>query len=203
MASFAAIRIVFKPPEIDPAEAIDKIVSLAYTARKEGILALEDAVMDMDDEFLQKGIMMIVDGNDQELVKAIMETELAHIDERHGELAATFDFIAAQAPAWGMVGTLIGLILMLLDMNDPSNVGPNMAIALVTTFYGSIIANFLALPIANKMKMISKEELLLKSVMVEGMLSVQNGENPRIIEERLKCFLAPSIRSEVGNYDND
>lgn len=198
IAAFKAIGIVFKPPVLDPAEAIDKVVSLANTARKEGVLALEDSAEAMEDAFLKKGIMLIVDGTDPELVKGIMETELAYIDERHGDIAAVYEFIASQGPAWGMIGTLIGLILMLLKMDDPSSLGPNMAVALITTFYGSLMANFLATPIANKMKQISKEEILLKTVLIEGMLSIQAGENPRIIEEKLKSFLAPAMRGNVG-----
>lgn len=199
IASFKAIGIVFKPPVLDPAATIEKIVALANTARKEGVLALEDSAEAMDDAFLKKGIMLVVDANEPELVKGIMETELAYIDERHGDIAATYEYISSQGPAWGMIGTLIGLILMLLDMNDPSLLGPKMAVALITTFYGSLMSNFLATPIANKMKMISKEEILLKTVMIEGMLSIQNGENPRIIEEKLNSFLSPALRDSVND----
>lgn len=198
MSAVKATGVIFKPPVLDPTGAIDKIVSLANTARKEGVLALEDSTEVMDDQFLKKGIMLIVDGTDPELVKGIMETELAYIDERHGDNASVYEFLASQGPAWGMIGTLIGLILMLLKMDDPAALGPNMAVALITTFYGSMMANFLCTPIANKMKSISKEEVLLKTVLIEGMLSIQAGENPRIIEEKLKSFLSPAIRDTVG-----
>ncbi|MDR1663307.1 MAG: motility protein A [Clostridiales bacterium] len=198
LKSFKAVGVVFKPPKLDPAAAIDQIVALANTARKEGVLALEESTANMDDQFLKKGIGLIVDGTDPELVKGIMETELAYIDERHGEIASTFGFIAGQAPAWGMVGTLIGLILMLLNLQDMSVLGRKMGTALITTFYGSFIANLIASPIENKMKQISKEEITLKTVLIEGMLSIQAGENPRIIEEKLKSFLSPAIRDQVG-----
>ncbi len=200
LKAIPAAGIIFVPPKLDPAAAIDKIVALANTARKEGVLALEESAENMDDEFLKKGIMLIVDGTDPELVKGIMETELAYIDERHGEIASVYEFIAGQAPSWGMIGTLIGLIVMLLDLDDPSGLGPKMGVALITTFYGTIIANYIANPIANKMKQISKEELLLKTVLIEGLLSIQAGENPRIIEEKLKSFLAPALR---GGADTD
>jgi chemotaxis protein MotA len=198
MASLKAIKFVFKPQSLDPTAAIDKIVVLANTARKEGVLALEESADSMDDKFLKKGIMLIVDGTDPELVKGIMETELSYIDERHSSIAATFDYVASVAPAWGMVGTLVSLTLMLLQLDDPSTIGPKMAVAIITTFYGTMVANLFAGPVANKLKQTSKEEILLKTVLIEGMLSIQAGENPRIIEEKLKSFLSPSIRDNVG-----
>lgn len=198
VVSLKASSTIMKPPVLDPAAAIDTIVQLANTARKEGVLALEEAATNMGDQFLKKGIMLIVDGTDPELVKGIMETELGYTDERHSGVAAFYENMAAYAPAWGMIGTLIGLILMLGDLDDPSGLGPAMAIALTTTLYGCILANYLFNPIAFKLKDISKEEILFRTVMVEGMLSIQAGENPRIIEEKLKSFLAPALRGGVG-----
>ena len=198
MAAMKAGSIVFKPPKSDPSQAINKIVELANTARKEGVLALEDSVASMDDEFLKKGIMLIVDGTDPELVKGIMETELAYIDERHENIAGVYEGIATYAPSWGMKGTLIGLVLMLGDLDDIAMVGPNMAAALITTFYGAIVASVWGNPFANKLKQFSGAERLLKTVLIEGILSIQAGENPRIIEEKLKSFLAPAMRSAVG-----
>jgi chemotaxis protein MotA len=191
-----AMKIVFSPPQLDPAEAINQIVGLANTARKEGVLALEDSVASMDDEFLKKGIMLIVDGTDPELVKNIMETELAYIDERHADVVSVYEAIGTFAPSWGMKGTLIALILMLRDLDDLGAVGPNMAMAMITTLYGAIVANVWALPFAAKLRQISKEEMLLKTVLIEGMLSIQAGENPRIIEEKLKSFLSPMLRND-------
>jgi chemotaxis protein MotA len=196
--AFKATAVTFKPPVLDPAAAIDTIVQLANTARKEGVLALEESATNMGDQFLKKGIMLIVDGTDPELVKSIMITELDYTDERHGGVASFFENLAAYAPSWGMMGTMIGLILMLRDLDNPDTLGPMMAIALITTFYGCVLANFLFNPIASKLKDISKEENLFRTVMVEGMLSIQAGENPRIIEEKLKSFLAPALRDDVG-----
>jgi chemotaxis protein MotA len=198
IAAMKAMKFAFKPPSLDPIAAIEKIVMLANTARKEGVLALEESADSMDDKFLKKGIMLIVDGTDPELVKSIMETELSYIDERHTDIAGTFDFMALAAPAWGMVGTVLSLTLMLITLDDPSTIGPKMAVAIITTFYGSMIANLFIGPIGTKLKQISKEEVLLKTVLIEGMLSIQAGENPRIIEEKLKSFLSPSIRDNVG-----
>jgi chemotaxis protein MotA len=198
ISSFKAVGVTFKPPVLDPAAAIDTVVQLANTARKEGVLALEESASNMGDQFLKKGIMLIVDGTDPELVKGIMETELGYTEERHNGIAAFFENLATYAPSWGMMGTMIGLILMLGDLNDPDTLGPMMSIALITTFYGCILANFLFNPLASKLKDISKEEILFRTVMVEGMLSIQAGENPRIIEEKLKSFLAPALRGGVG-----
>ena len=193
-----AAKVVFRPPTVDPAEGINQIVALANTARKEGVLALEDSAAAMEDEFLKKGIMLIVDGTDPELVKGIMETELAYIEERHGDIAGVYDNLAGFFPAWGMIGTLIGLILMLADLDDMAALAAGMATALVTTLYGSVLANVWAAPFASKLKQVNKEEMLMKTVLIEGMLSIQAGENPRIIEEKLKSFLAPTLRGDVG-----
>ena len=148
----------------------------------------------MDDPFLQKGILLIVDGTDAELLRSILETEIAFVENRHKDNQKVWESIADLGPAWGMLGTLIGLIIMLGQLSDPSTLGPKMAVALVTTFYGSLIANFIATPIANKLKLNSNDEILHKQVMVEGLLSIQAGENPRVIEEKLKAFLSPGVR---------
>ncbi len=198
-----AVKNILKPAKVDPVEAIANIVELANLARKEGILALEDASAAMEDLFLQKGIMLVVDGTDPELVRSILETELAYIEGRHREVQGVWEFIASMGPAWGMIGTLIGLVMMLQTMDDPSTIGGSMAVAIITTFYGSLVANFIATPIANKMKIYSNDEMLMKEVLIEGILSIQAGENPRIIEEKLKAFLAPSLRDTVGEEKSD
>ncbi len=196
-----AIGKIFKAPAVDPGEAIDSIIKLANLARKEGLLALEEAVAEIEDVFLKKGIGLIVDGTDPELVRSILDTELAYQESRHADTRGLWDFIGAMAPAWGMIGTLIGLVMMLQDLNDPSTIGPNMAVAILTTFYGSVIANFVAIPTAKKMKIFSDEEILMKEVLIEGMLSIQAGENPRIIEEKLKAFLSPVLRRQIGEEE--
>ena len=167
------------------------------TIRKEGLLQLEEAASDIDDDFLKKGIMLIVDGTDQELVSSILETELDCIEQRHSKIYSFWDNLAAMGPAWGMIGTLIGLINMLKRLDDPSSIGPNMAVALVTTLYGSLIANWISIPIATKLRAKNQKEIMMKEVICEGILSIQAGENPRVIEEKLKSFLAPSEREEV------
>lgn len=193
------VKKAFSSKELAPGETINKIINLANTARREGLLALEEASANLEDEFLQKGAMLIVDGTDPELVRNILETELSFLEERHNEGKSIFETMGSVAPAFGMIGTLIGLINMLQRLEDPKSVGPSMAVALITTFYGSVLANLIFIPIATKLKMRSREETLIKEIMVEGLLSIQAGENPRIIEEKLKAFLPPKIRKSLQN----
>lgn len=192
------ISLAFKVPKADEVNVIENIIRLSNIARKEGLLALEEAANDVDDEFLKKGIMLIVDGTDPELVRSIMETELSAIDGRHNEKISFWANLGSMGPAWGMIGTLIGLILMLKDMNDASTIGPKMAVALVTTLYGSLIANWLCNPTASKLSVNNNNEMMMKEITVEGILSIQAGENPRVIEEKLKSFLSPSAREETA-----
>lgn len=176
---------------------IKKIIELANVARREGLLALEDATGDIDDQFLQKGVMLIVDGTDPELVQNILESEISNVEDRHSIGSGMFDALGANFPAFGMIGTLIGLVGMLQSLDDPTTIGPKMAVALLTTFYGSLIANLIFIPIAEKLKYKSSQEMLVRNIMLEGLLSIQAGENPRIIEEKLKSFLAPSLRKKM------
>jgi chemotaxis protein MotA len=193
------IKKAFSYKETSPDEVIEEIINLANIARKEGLLALEEYAEELQDDFLQKGIMLIVDGTDPELVRNILETELTFLEERHMDGQSIFETMGTYAPAFGMIGTLIGLINMLKHLDDPSMIGPNMSVALVTTFYGSILANVVFLPLARKLKIRSKSEVLVKELTVEGLLSIQAGENPRIIEEKLKTFIPPEMRK---NYKN-
>jgi len=203
LTAFKTIKHVFKVKTLEPIEVIQQIIELANVARKEGLLALEESVGQINDDFLKKGILLIVDGTDPELVRNILETEITFIESRHKDSQGVFETLASYGPAYGMIGTLIGLIQMLQKLNDPSNIGPAMAVALITTFYGSILANFVFSPIAGKLKIRSSEEIILKEVMIEGLLSIQAGENPRIIEEKLKAFLSPVLREKVQKKRND
>ncbi|MDO4965359.1 MAG: motility protein A [Lachnospiraceae bacterium] len=193
-----SIGIAFKLPSLDAAGIIKKIIELSNVARKEGLLSLEEAAGDIDDSFLKKGIMLVVDGTDPDLVRGIMETELVSIDDRHKKNIGFWDNVAAMGPAWGMVGTLVGLVMMLYHMDDASTIGPAMAVALITTFYGSLMANWICTPIATKLKVINNAEMQVKEIMIEGLLSIQAGENPRVIEEKLKSFLSPVERSSMS-----
>lgn len=201
-----SFTLIFKAPDLDAKSMIQKIIDLSNIARKEGLLSLEEAAGDLDDDFMKKGILLIVDGTDPDLVRGIMETELISIEDRHKKNISFWEDLGAMGPAWGMIGTLIGLILMLKNMEDASTIGPAMATALVTTLYGSLLANWLCNPIAGKLKLNNDNEMMMKEISVEGILSIQAGENPRVIEEKLKSFLAPSARntaqeSEAGGEE--
>ncbi|MDF2820719.1 MAG: ytxD [Clostridiales bacterium] len=201
IASVKAYGHIFKITNLNETFVIKKIIELSNVARKEGLLALEEVANELDDAFLKKGILLIVDGTDPELVRSIMETELSFLESRHKGIQGFWETLASLGPAWGMIGTLIGLINMLGALDDPGAIGPAMAIALITTLYGSILANFIANPAANKMKIKSASEVLLKEVMIEGLLSIQAGENPRVIEEKLKAFLSPTQRAMFETTD--
>lgn len=198
VAGLKSITLIFKTSTMNVPEIIQKIIDLSNVARKEGLLSLEEAASDIDDEFLKKGILLIVDGTDPELVRAIMETELVSVEGRHKEKIGFWENLGAMGPAWGMIGTLIGLILMLKDLSDLAAVGPNMATALITTYYGSVLANWICAPVATKLKGKNDEEMMVKEIEIEGLLSIQAGENPRVIEEKLKSFLAPAERGSSG-----
>ena len=195
------ITIAFKDPKLDYGGLIGKIIELSNVARKEGLLALEEVAGNLDDEFMKKGILLIVDGTEPELVRGILETELVNMDDRHRNVAGFYDTWAALGPAWGMIGTLIGLVNMLKDLQDSSAIGPSMATALLTTLYGSLIANWFCTPIANKLKEQNSIEYQLKEIVIEGLLSIQAGENPRVIEEKLKSFLAPASRNALSTEE--
>mgnify|MGYP000701469111 FL=1 len=196
------LKVALTERPLDASNVIKTIIGLAETARREGLLALEDAASQLDDEFMRKGILLIVDGTDPDLVRNIMETELAFLEERHSEGQGIFETMGSFAPAFGLLGTVVGLINMLTELDNPDSIGAGMAVALVTTFYGSFLANVIFLPLASKLKLRSSEEILLKEVMIEGILSIQAGENPRIIEEKLKAFLAPAIRNGMNLNKN-
>ena len=198
-----ALGVAFKDPKMDHGAVIRQIIDLSNVARKEGLLALEEVAGNLDDEFMKKGILLIVDGTEPELVRGILETELVNMDDRHKSMAGFYYSWATLGPAWGMIGTLVGLVNMLKKLDDFNTIGPNMATALLTTLYGSLIANWFCTPIANKMKNINSKEYQMKEIVIEGLLSIQAGENPRVIEEKLKSFLSPAVRKTVSPEEGE
>ncbi len=176
---------------------IEDLVRYAEIARRDGILSLENATKDAKDPFIRKGIQMAVDGTDPELIQQIMDNELEAISGRHDSGKAIFESLGKYGPAYGMIGTVIGLILMLLNMSDPDKIGPAMAVALITTLYGALLANVVCLPIADKLAARNDEEMLLKTIIIKGVMSIQSGDNPRIVEQKLRTFLPP------GSVKND
>jgi chemotaxis protein MotA len=173
------------------------IVTFSEKARREGLLALEDDLDELEDDFLRKGIQLVVDGTDPEIIRNILETELNNMTTRHSAGIKVFDDLSVLTPAFGMLGTLIGLILMLRNIEDKAQIGPNMAVALVTTFYGVFAAYLVFIPISNKLAHINEQEILLREIMIEGTLSIQSGDNPRIVKEKLVSFLTPEVRAQI------
>lgn len=182
----------------DPSELIDEIVELADAARKGGLLSLEGKEVGSD--FLQKGIQLLVDGHDPDVVKALLSKDRNLAEERHKSGAEIFLALTDMAPAMGMIGTLIGLVAMLANMDDPKSIGPAMAVALLTTLYGAVIANALTGPIAGKLQLRAAEEALVKSLVIDALLAIQAGQNPRVIESMLRTYLPEGKR---GSGDSD
>lgn len=191
-ATQVAIKaFLFKVAE--PQALIDKSVELANQARTSGLLALEEA--EVPDEFFKKSLNLLVDGHDADVVRSILTKDMNLTLTRHKDGQAIFKAIGDVAPAMGMIGTLIGLVQMLSVMDDPKQIGPAMAVALLTTLYGAIIANMLALPIANKLELRSGEERLAKSLIIDAVVAIQDGQNPRVIGDMLQNYLPKSRRS--------
>lgn len=180
-------------------ELILQLMDFANKARKEGILALQATMNSISDPFLLKAMQMAVDGQEPETLKRMLMTEVEYIELRHEKGAAIFDSLATYAPAMGMVGTLIGLVQMLQTMDDPASIGPAMAVALLTTFYGAVIANIICAPMAGKLRNRSQDEMLTKTLMIEGMQSILSGENPRVMEQKLHAFIPPKLRESSFN----
>ena len=192
------LKIIFRPRKYEPRQSIDQIVELAVEARMKGLLSLEDKLAEVDAPFLYNGLILVVDSVDSEKVRQVMETELEQLDERHALDRAFYEKAAAYSPAFGMIGTLVGLILMLGNMSDVDVLAKGMATALITTLYGSLIANVICLPIASKLKARHDEEFLCKQLVMEGVLAIQEGENPKFIEEKLSKLLpATFVKQET------
>ena len=208
----AVYNCAFKKNKINLRKDINLILDMANIARREGLLALEN-FDGMNDPFLKKGLMLVVDGTDPELIQDILEAEISFIQERHGQGQEVIDSMAGYAPAFGMVGTLIGLINMLQNLTDTDSLGPAMAVALITTFYGVILANLVFTPISKKLKIRTAAEVQEKELFLEGLLAIQNGENPRTIKDKLDSFLSkreirklesrqPGLKPEMEELNN-
>lgn len=199
----AVLRVAFEKRTHPEARVVERLVGLAQKARREGLLALEDEVDPDEDPFLHRGLQLVVDGADPEMVRNILEIELIALEERHRMGQSMFQTLGTYAPAFGMMGTLVGLIQMLRSLDDPSQLGPAMALAILTTLYGVLLANLVFLPIAAKLKLKSNKEIQLNEVVVEGILSIQAGENPRIIERKLSAFLGVKERENAAQSSEE
>ncbi len=182
--------LLYKSP--DPQAIIQQIVQLAELARKESLVALEK--VNLEHDFLKKGVLMVADGTEEQLVRSVLETEIQFMKRRHQLGQGVFKGMGTMAPAFGMIGTLIGLVAMLQNLSDPGAIGPAMAVALLTTFYGAVLANVIFLPLARKLEARSEEDALFMEIMMEGVLSVQRGDHPSIVKDKLLAFLSPAIR---------
>lgn len=186
------LGIIFNQKKFNPTAVIDEVVEFAQIARKNGLLALEERANQLEDPFFQKSIMLIVDGNDSDKVRDMLTSDIEQLSTRHDDVASMYEKASAAAPAFGMVGTLIGLINMLVNM-DPesgsSSIGKDMGTALITTFYGVILANLIFNPIANNLRTRDEEECLCRQLIVEGVMAIQSGENPKFIREKLEGYL--------------
>lgn len=191
------VKNAFFAKECSPQKLIQDLVSYAEIARRDGILSLERVTREIDDAFLVKGVQMAIDGTDPDLIEQILNTELEGVADRHALGKSIFETAGKYAPAFGMIGTLIGLVIMLQNMSDFEKIGSGMAVALLTTMYGAILANLICLPVADKLARRSQEEILLKQIVIRGVMSIQSGDNPRVVEQKLKTFLSPGMRAAM------
>lgn len=188
LGTFAVTRKAFTSKLQDPYEVLETLVGLARKSRKDGLLSLED--FKTEDQFLSRGLTLVVDGAEAEAVESVLMTDIRYLKQRHKQGQDIFKSIGEAAPAFGMIGTLVGLVIMLSNMSDVEKLGPAMAVAILTTLYGSLIANIAALPIAKKLEIRSREESLIRELMLVGLVNIAKGENPRMIETVLKAFLS-------------
>ena len=194
---FGIMGRAFKIPDFGEKTIVQNMVALSEKARREGILALEEGLEDLDDAFMKNGLRLVVDGTDGNVIRAIMENELSQIESRHMGWIGLVTAWGGYAPGFGMIGTVLGLIGMLNNLEDKSSLGPNMAVALVTTLYGALLANWILGPIANKLADHNSREAQVKEMVIEGVLSIQAGDNPRILAMKLLTYLDPKTRKAI------
>jgi chemotaxis protein MotA len=183
-------------------ELINLFIHLSERARREGILALENEVEEVEEPFIKKGILLAVDGIEPEVIHDIMNAEITAMEERHYRGRMIIEKCGEYAPAWGMIGTLIGLVLMLNNLQDPATLGPSMAVALLTTLYGTVLANLVFIPMASKLENKTEQEVFIKQIIIEGVIGVQSGQNPRILEEKLGAFLSNDAKGKEASEDS-
>lgn len=196
---FKIVGRCFKVPDFGEKQIVQNIVALSEKARREGILILEDGLEDLDDPFLKSGLRLVIDGTDGAVVRTIMENEMSQIEARHFEWIGVVNQWAGFAPGYGMMGTVLGLIGMLRNLEDKSSLGPNMAVALITTLYGSMLANWILSPLAQKLAKQNSDEMRVKEMVIEGVLAIQAGENSRVIAQKLLTYLDPVTRKAIAS----
>jgi chemotaxis protein MotA len=194
---FKIMGRTFSVPSFGEKGIVTKLMAFSEKARREGLLALEEELEDLDDEFMKKGLRLVVDGTDPGIVRSLLEIEVSQMQDRHASKIGNLSMWAALAPGFGMLGTVIGLIAMMRNLEDKASVGPNMAVALITTLYGSMIANWLLTPIIAKLRTNDSKESQVREMIIEGVLSIQAGDNPRILGMKLVAYLSLDDRKEV------
>jgi chemotaxis protein MotA len=194
---FGIMKRTFNIPTFNEQGIIQKMMAFSEKARREGLLALEDELEDLDDEFMKKGLRLVVDGTDATVIRDLMELELTQMQLRHTEKMGWFLTWAATAPAFGMMGTVVSLVNMLRNLEDKAAIGPNMAMAMITTLYGSLVANVVMIPMSTKLKTHDFLESNVREMIIEGVLSIQAGENTRILAMKLMAYLNPTVRKAM------
>jgi chemotaxis protein MotA len=194
---FRTLGLTFGTTNYDKPGLIRKLIAFSDKARREGLLALEEELEDLDNEFMKKGLRLVVDGTDAAIVRNLLEIEMSQVGGRHGAKITTLNMWATLGPGFGMLGTVIGLIAMMKNLEDKASVGPNMALALITTLYGSILANALLMPLTAKLKSMDGDEAQAMEMVIEGILSIQAGDNPRTLAMKLLSYLDPVSRKAV------
>lgn len=201
-----AFKKAFYKDEEDIRDLVELFIDLSTVARREGLLALDNKVDELEDEFIKKGILLTVDGLEAEQIKEILSAEIVAVEERQKVGIGITEKAGELAPSWGMIGTLIGLVLMLKSLDDVSTLGPTMALALITTFYGSVLANLLFIPLSGKMQGRLDNEIYIRQIKIEGILGVQSGQNPKLLREKLEVFVdkkKEEVKSEESTSDNE
>ena len=194
---WSIFKRAFKIQVYNEQNIIQRMVAFSEKARREGLLALEDELEDLDDEFMKKGLRLVVDGTDAAVIRDLMELELTQMNARHADKIGGINMWAALAPGLGMIGTVVGLVGMLQNLDDRASIGPNMALALITTLYGSIISNLVMIPMSSKLQGHDAKETVVKEMVIEGVLSIQAGENTRILAMKLMAYLSPTLRKTL------
>ncbi|PXW88167.1 chemotaxis protein MotA [Streptohalobacillus salinus] len=197
------VKESFNKTDQDLSELISLFERLSERARREGLLALETELEEVTDPFIKKGVLLAIDGIEPEVIHDIMSAEITAMEDRHAKGRVILEKAGDYAPAWGMIGTLIGLVLMLNDLNDPTTLGPQMAVALLTTFYGAVLANLVFIPMAGKLESKTEQEVFMKQIVIEGVIGVQSGQNPRILKEKLSAFLSDDMRKRRSEDSDD
>lgn len=197
LSIFSIVKKTFLIKIMSPSELIQQMVNFAAVSRRDGALALEEQIRKVNNKFIEKGLQMLVDGQEEDVVREMMDLEIQYIQERHGQGKKILEFMGSSAPAFGMIGTLIGLVQMLQNLSDPAGLGKGMAIALITTFYGAFIANMVFIPLAGKLGIYSKAEVLAMEMTMEGICAVSRGDNPTVVREKMQSFVSPNKREDV------